>query len=475
MDLNKPTILKKHRRNQIRNHGEVCPTLTESHEHWGGGKSSVSFLWANDFDKYACSIYRKHYGGICEGDIRAVDVATIPDHDLVCAGFPCQSFSIAGKRGGFEDTRGTLFFEICRIARAKRTPYLFLENVKGLLNHDEGNTFQTIIGTLDELGYDCQWEVLNSKDYGVPQNRERVFIIANLRERRRLQVFPLSEPSKVYDEAYSEQQGDGEWVWDRDIDRKEQECQDIERQGQDLWGTGIAPAIDANYAKGNCGFAGSHRAVVLDQIGKLSDKNSMGQRVYNSEGIATSIRAIGGGQGAKTGLYVVKGNNKKSQRVESSEVVSALKSQNQSNQRSGGTSLVVQPILTPAREKKRQNGRRMKDNNEPMFTLTGQDIHGIAIANCVTPDAYLAKGERNRDENGNAILTSMHDRRIRRLTPIECERLQGFPDNWTKHGIDKNGKEVEISDTQRYKCCGNAVTTNVITAIGLKLLTELRK
>jgi DNA (cytosine-5)-methyltransferase 1 len=132
-----------------------------------------------------------------EGDIRAVDPATIPNHELICGGFPCQAFSVAGKRGGFEDTRGTLFYEICRIARFKRTPYLLLENVKGLLSHGDGDTFQTIIRTLDELGYDCQWQVLNSKNWGVPQNRERVIIVANLREKCRPQVFPIAQTNEA--------------------------------------------------------------------------------------------------------------------------------------------------------------------------------------------------------------------------------------------------------------------------------------
>lgn len=140
-------------------------------------------VWANDIDKYACRIYRKNFGDkeLYEGDIRTVEAATIPDHDLIVGGFPCQSFSIAGKRGGFEDTRGTLFFEICRIARTKRTKYLFLENVKGLLNHNQGKTFETIIRTLDELGYDCEWQVLNSYDFGKCE-RPRLFIYAILRD-----------------------------------------------------------------------------------------------------------------------------------------------------------------------------------------------------------------------------------------------------------------------------------------------------
>ena len=114
-------------------------------------------------------------------DARTIDPAALPDIDLICGGFPCQSFSIAGRRGGFTDTRGTLFFEIARLAAAKRPRYLLLENVPGLLSHDEGRTFQTILNALDELGYDVAWQVLNSKDLGVPQSRNRVYIVGYLR------------------------------------------------------------------------------------------------------------------------------------------------------------------------------------------------------------------------------------------------------------------------------------------------------
>src|SRR3990167_5374578 len=145
-------------------------------------KHRFKCVWANEIDKYACKIYRKNFGDkeLFEGDIRAVDAISIPDHDLLCAGFPCQSFSIAGKRGGFEDTRGTLFFEIARIASVKRPELLLLENVKGLLSHDSGRTFGTILTTLSDLGYFLEWQVLNSKDFRVPQNRERVFIVGHL-------------------------------------------------------------------------------------------------------------------------------------------------------------------------------------------------------------------------------------------------------------------------------------------------------
>ena len=286
-------------------------------------------VYANDNDRYASAIYRYHYGEIREANIRTVDPSTIPKHDLLTAGFPCQSFSIAGKRGGFEDTRGTLFFEICRILRAKGTKYLLLENVKGLLSHDDGYTFQTIIGTLDELGYDCQWQVLNSKDYGVPQNRERVFIIGCLRGQRRLQVFPIGE----------------------------------------LSGTDDAKQEPDETASVRC----------------LGD-------IARNQSNMTIIRTLQGGG------------------------------------HSGG------------------------------------HHSGMTLLHTAFPD-----GARSRDENGKPQLLPIGYRRIRRLTPIECERLQGFPDNWTKYGIDKNSKEIEISDTQRYKRCGNAVTTNVITAIGRQL------
>jgi len=149
-------------------------------------------VWSNDIDLHCAKIYEKNFGEKPDTrSIRDVSVEEIPDHDILCGGFPCQSFSIAGKRRGFQDTRGTLFFEIARIIKAKKPSYLFLENVKGLLSHDNGRTFETIITTLDELGYDTQWMVLNSKDYGVPQSRERIFIVGHLRGKPRPSVFPI--------------------------------------------------------------------------------------------------------------------------------------------------------------------------------------------------------------------------------------------------------------------------------------------
>lgn len=160
----------------------------------GLGKAGHECVYANEWLEKPASIYEKNFGEKPDTrDVKTINPISIPDADIICGGFPCATFSIAGKRTGLSDanTKGTLFFEICRIAEAKRTPYLFLENVKGLLNHDGGRTFAVMLYRLDKLGYDVQWEVLNSRNFGVPQNRERVFIIGNLRTHPRPKVFPI--------------------------------------------------------------------------------------------------------------------------------------------------------------------------------------------------------------------------------------------------------------------------------------------
>ena len=146
-----------------------------------------------EWDKYARETYKYNFNQYPEyDDAKDMHAQSLPSFDVLCAGFPCQAFSIAGKRLGFGDPRGNIFFEIARIAKAKRPSYLFLENVKGLLSHEKGDTFRTIISTLDEMGYDAEWQVLNSK-YFVPQNRERIFIIGHLRGERTRQIFPLGD------------------------------------------------------------------------------------------------------------------------------------------------------------------------------------------------------------------------------------------------------------------------------------------
>lgn len=147
----------------------------------------------SEINKYADQIYQSKFPTHHNwGDITKINEKELPDFDLFVGGFPCQAFSIAGKRGGFDDTRGTLFFDCARILKEKQPRNFILENVKGLLSHDNGRTFKTIINTLTELGYCVEWQVLNAKNFGVPQNRERVFIVGHLGGIPERKVFPIT-------------------------------------------------------------------------------------------------------------------------------------------------------------------------------------------------------------------------------------------------------------------------------------------
>jgi len=150
-------------------------------------------VWENEIDKNCCKLLRKHYGDkeLVEGDIRNVDTRSIPNHTLLIAGFPCQSFSVAGKRKGTTEARGTLFAQIVRVATIKRPKFLLLENVKGLLSSDNGRDFAKILRVLGNLGYVLEWQVLNSKYFGIPQDRERLFIIGYLGEQCPRGIFPI--------------------------------------------------------------------------------------------------------------------------------------------------------------------------------------------------------------------------------------------------------------------------------------------
>ncbi|WP_271523779.1 DNA cytosine methyltransferase [Enterococcus mundtii] len=329
-----------------------------------------------EIDKFARASYKAIHD--TEGEVEMHDITTVSDEfvrgigsvDVICGGFPCQAFSIAGKRKGFEDTRGTLFFEIARFASILRPRYLFLENVKGLLNHEGGATFETILRALDELGYDCEWDCINSAAY-VPQNRERVFIIGHLRGERTRKVFPFS---------------------------------------------GNDEQINPKYR--------------IKKIGNIRKKGlSQSGDVVSIEGIAPTMCST----------TIQKDPTK-----------------------------IVVPVLTPDRLEKRQNGRRFKDDGDEMFTLTAQDRHGIMVA---------GKLPGNHDQNSRVYnsggiaptLSTMQDGgqepkiwidyQIRKLTPRECWRLQGFPD-WA---FDR-AKQVN-SDSQLYKQAGNSVTVPVIADI----------
>jgi DNA (cytosine-5)-methyltransferase 1 len=140
-------------------------------------KAGYQCVFSCEIDEACQKVYFNNFGEIPDSDITKINIAKIPDFDILTAGFPCQPFSICGKRGGFEDTRGTLFFYICQIIEAKHPSVIFLENVKHLIHHDSGKTLDTILYSLEELGYLVDYKIMNAKDFGVPQNRERIIII----------------------------------------------------------------------------------------------------------------------------------------------------------------------------------------------------------------------------------------------------------------------------------------------------------
>jgi DNA (cytosine-5)-methyltransferase 1 len=169
-----------------------------------GERNGVETVFSCELDKHAAKVLKHRFPKteVFNDDVRKVNgrelIARNGKIDILTAGFPCQAFSIAGKREGFADaTRGTLFFEVARLADEIRPPIVILENVKGLLSHDGGKTFAVIISRMGELGYDLEWQLLNSKDFGVPQNRERVFIVGHLRGKSTRQIFPIGNTEKL--------------------------------------------------------------------------------------------------------------------------------------------------------------------------------------------------------------------------------------------------------------------------------------
>ena len=301
-------------------------------------------------DKYCSELLKKRFLGIKNyGDATKIIPTELPNFDLLVGGFPCQSFSIAGKRKGFEDTRCTLFYEILRTLEVKRPEYLLLENVKGLLSHDNGRTFAIILASLSKLGYVIQWMVLNSKFFGVPQNRERVFIIGSLRGTSIPEILPLQTINQEI----------------------------VELQGQQT------NTLKARYTA-------------------IGDGSYIAESKFNAQ-----IHS----------LYPRSSKTKK-----------------------GGLG-------------------HLTKNDDSSYALDTGNMQGIEIL-----DLYNKKSHSDRSptltEPHHNTLRVREGKRIRRLTPIECERLQGFPDNWTEG----------FSDTQRYKMMGNAVTVNVIKAIMEKLI-----
>ncbi len=182
--------------------------MRQGFEHVGG-----KCVFSSEWDKFAQVTYEANFGEVPHGDITKIEAEDIPDHDLILAGFPCQPFSHAGLKMGFDDMRGTLFFDVARIIADKRPAMVLLENVKGFVNHDRGRTFSTIKEVLEnELGYSVFHKVLNASDFGLPQNRERIFIVCFDKDRFKNPDFKFPEPTRIETRL-----GD---ILEEDVDRK---------------------------------------------------------------------------------------------------------------------------------------------------------------------------------------------------------------------------------------------------------------
>lgn len=392
-----------------------------------------------EYDKYARASYEAMYD--TKGEWKADDVTKlkpgdIPYADIWTFGFPCQDISIAGKQRGLSGKRSGIYYSIIDLVKGKKESdkptYLLVENVKNLLSVNGGFDFAAVLSEMDEAGYDTRWQVLNSKDHGVPQNRERVFFIANLRSRGRREILPVS---------------------------------------------------------------GEDGRTLKEVIGGMQ-----GYRVYDPEGVSVTLGANGGGVGAKTGLYFIDQVKDKPKITQLARCLIAKYNAGVVNRPANSGVLEAHAVITPDRMEKRQNGRRMKEEGEPMFTLTGQDRHGVNLCNKSTDEcnagvevpvrngtkqgydlahpgdgiclAYpksstrrgrIGKGCSQTLDTGCQMGTVMKCGRIRRLTPRECFRLQGFPDE-----LFERAREVN-SDAQLYKQAGNAVTATVAYVVAMAL------
>lgn len=376
-------------------------------------------------------------------DIRRVYAGDIPKADCWCFGFPCQDISVAGKQLGFQGNRSSLFFRVMyligQLEEKNRPTYLFIENVKNLLSINGGWDFARLLIEMEQGGYDAEWQVLNSKDFGVPQNRERCFIIGHLRGRSTSKIFPI--------------------------------------EGTD-----------------------GKNSVSLNLFGCLNGRNSQRDRVYSGDGLAPTISTKpGGNTEPKVSIlfdtsYI--GQDGKARIYEN--ICPTLTSRDYKEPRS------VEVVCNVNPSGKGMNGRRFKEDGEPMFTLTGQDRHGIAIevkeatkqgyaecrvgidsVNFSMPNSKTRRG-RVGQEIANTLDTSCNQGifvrvseelvvyavwyekyqcyiAIRKLTPKECFRLQGWTDDYFEKA------EFVNSDSQLYKQAGNGVTVNVIRAIAEKL------
>lgn len=359
---------------------------------------------ASEIDKFANQAYEVLYGEPTAGDITQIDAKDVPDHDLLVGGFPCHAFSVAGKRLGFDDTRGTLFFEVARLAREKQPKAILLENVKGLVGHDRGKTLDSIVKTLNDIGYTVDFEVLNSKYFGVPQNRERIFIIA-IRD-----DLVTKEPWKI-------------------------ECNTVVPKGK-------RRIIEYEGVK-TFNFDWPEQTEVTTRLRDILETEVDEKYYLDEEKTAKLVTQLE----ATTGEVIEstdEGNvlQRSMSGVHKKELYGIL--------RAGASRTdfgVIEPKIAESQE--------IANGDNISYCIDANYSKGIAPSG-------IGKGRRTHVEETKPRY------RIRKLTPLECWRLQGFSDE-----AHDAVKAAGISDSQRYKQAGNAVTVNVISAIGKRLLPYL--
>lgn len=414
--------------------------------------------FACDIDKYARETYLKNFN--CKNmynDIKALDMKNLSYVDLLVFGFPCQAFSMAGKRGGFDDTRGTLFYDALRYLKEHKPRYFIAENVKGLLSHDSGRTFQTIIDCLastintqmtlmpyENLGYHIHYKVLNTKDFGIPQNRERIFIVG------------------IRDDA------DNNFRFPKEINLKNklkdllQINVDNKYYLSDKMIKGFKNHKNKHEEKDN-GFQWNPKDLEKDNIANCLRANAALCPTDNTIKVSKEVRTDDAKKQRKeTGTNKFRGKKIEWREQEYSNTITTSLTNDH---------YIKTHSLYPRSSKKNKGGighlSKADGTSYCLDTGNAQAIEWVA-------DYRNDEGLRIRkDKLSPCLATRKHSstdissmppiikqNKIRRLTPIECERLQGFPDNHTEG----------VSDTQRYKQCGNSITVNVIEEILKNLL-----
>lgn len=353
-------------------------------------------------DKFARKSYEAMYdtkGEWFHDDITTIDSTRLPKADLWCAGSPCQNVSIAGKRAGLYGERSGLFFTFVELIKSQKEEdkpeWVLLENVKGLLSSGGGRDYLDYLSILDESGYDLEWQVFNSKDYGVPQNRERIYTIGHLRRKGRRQVLPISRESS------------------------------------------------------------SH---LKQLVGGMQS-----YRVYDPSGIATTLVGEGGGLGAKTGLYLIDQSLTEPKLTEEARCITARYTAGATKRTAMNSGVLeVQPILT--------QGIKVRNGTKQGYQLAEVgDSVDLSYPSSLTRRARVGRGIAHNLSCScqmGAVVWNGRVVKIRRLTPKECFRLQGFSDD-----LFEKAKAVN-SDAQLYKQAGNGVTVPVVYAIGCAILSS---